>query len=525
MYQDPNKGLAEPFTIHQIQKPEYERYLDAKIKDLTFNKIIEQHNSTIGEITLLLENNDGNKYYSRKFFKKPKIRPERSDNPIQSHENEAWVLEKLSEVKGLEDYVPKLEFRYTDRSSGDMFIIMELLEGRSKQESLGELYSEIQIVSDHTKRYVLEKARIMQVRDSILKIAHFNGLSRDYFCSSKEKSYAQRRELIDFLGNPKDAYRVSSLKEKERLLKHIVRLTHFDHLGGIQGHEFDSSKEGLEKYLSQISSKLNIDLLETINKYYKSRHEGLSLSKFGGTRSRIRLQQGDCRIQHIFKKFCDFEDWGMKEWFYDIATFSSSDLSKLPIEEIPLTASLYLIAESIWGDDSRKVRKKELDEFLKEYRNLDIIKKTTGPDIINLINKIGLETQDANDFTLGFVAGVIENRIITNGAKKKSSPEEMRLFYPYHKLSRDQLYETDLREINDLFNALTEGALVVPLDCCSNPRKAREMFYTLGNMLQRIELIDVPNLNNLRRETSSYSFFMTPQVPYHEKEVKTDKDN
>ncbi|MBT3297423.1 hypothetical protein HN385_00705 [archaeon] len=517
MHQDTKQTQVFPFNLDQIKNIEYETVLGAKIKNLHFDEIIEQHNSTIGKITLDLKDPSGVEYQSKKFFKKPKIRPERSDNAILSHENEAWVLEKLSEVKGLEDYVPELEFRYTDRSSGDMFIIMELLKGQSKQESLGELFTNIQKEENFTKKYLLEKARVMQVRNNIIDIANFNGLVRDHFCSS-DANNRSRQELIDYLGKPKDAYRVRNIKQKDRLLKHLLRIIHFDNFGGLQGKKFESNPEHKDTHLNQVMKKFKIDLLQDLNEYIDLKYSALSLNKYKGTRSRIRLQQGDCRIQHIFDKtFCDYEDFGSWEWYHDIATFTCSDLSKLPIEEIPLTVSLYLIAESIRGDESRKVTKKELRELLKETSNLERIKKTTGQDLIRLINKIGLETTDANDLTLGYVAGVIENRIITNGAKKKSSSEELKLFYPYHDMPRYQLYQTDLNEISELFNALTEGVLVIPLDYCSSPRKARNMFYRLGSILQKTELIDIPNLNNLRKERSGYSFFITPPPNQNEK--------
>ncbi len=191
------------------------------------------------------------------------------------------------------------------------------------------------------------------------------------------------------------------------------------------------------------------------------------------------LQHGDCRVQHILgKKFVDLEQFGLHTKGYDLVTYlnAEGEISAPPPEELPQLLAWFLAHEKANTEGQKKKRKRMLGEIKSRGRSR----------VMELVSQAEHSQLLANYL----VMDVIENLHLDSSNKRYDQVHLDEIIKGIPNYSLEQMRTARLDHINKVFTVVSENNLIWD-SLGEKSAVLRKFFYGMGDLLLRLELMDV----------------------------------
>jgi len=420
------------------------------------------------------------------FFKKSSVKEPTScstEDLAKLNRLEAFVSHLFGRLKS--GFVPQFYGAITQPEHDRYLLFLEYVLKTSAVSEYAQLARRLSNATITEEIYQREKEQLLW-RD-FSQIARFNG-----FCRANSRKITRAAS-----GFFKRSYNYKREVQEERILKYLLYDVYFSSMGGREFWETDGQKgksfdqEQVLKYIQQ-TKKLN--LREKFDHIIALRRK----IKF-----QSRLQMGDCQLHHnLGGTFCDLQDFGEYNQTYDLANYSGEELASPEISKLPLFLAWYFLNEQAISSKSKSVNLEEVEELTQEDEN----------QIRKLREKFIHGTRDPfADFTVSYFVELIEDDIIKNGVRKKYTKTQMDAMtkhYPRNTFPLDKLLQTRVDHLSKIYQFLTpESGVPSFFGKCQEPDAPRKYLHCLGSTLEKLGLIEVPNLESLATGTNYELFF------------------
>ena len=229
----------------------------------------------------------------------------------------------------------------------------------------------------------------------------------------------------------------------------------------------------------------------------------------GFINSIMELQHGDCRLQHNFNgTFCDLEDFGRYPWYRDLVTYTSEEIVTPSVSELPALLAHYFVHRWAYLSPQPPVTRQNAADAA--FQKLEEIEAGQNPERLNKLIREEIGISIFADFLVGCLAGMIEEDIIINGARKKPSREYLdRLLPHYPNYSLEKLQSSRMKHIQKLYSLLTSPDAGYFFQHCSNQEQVMDYFFQMGQLLNDLGLTKIERLVELEplSKGSQYRFF------------------
>ncbi len=487
-----SKMVKPLLDVPDLRRAGLEEKLRAVINGMSIDSSSPQRHSITGVITVKLGNDREERIFYKAFI--PLV--ENNRKYLRNLHNLA-----LREEAYLDNIFEKVDPHLVPERLGSLildprppfFLFLRLLEGQPALEKYIELSRRYQN-GEHQEELYLERRALLLA--DLQQIAHFNGK-----CNSQKNRFSPALE--SFMHVAYQSYKEALPRSIEH---HLKRAVHWKWGGQeyAEGNRRLRNKFSSSKVLKRIRREKELDLRERLQDIFQER-EALAAN------SSLELQHGDCRLQHNFKgRFCDLEDFGYHPPYHDIVTYMSEEIAAPSVGELPSLLAYYLILEKACSSKPSRFTANELS-MLEDYK-----KNNGSVEPLNrlIVDKVG--TPFFADFVVGYLAGIIEDDIRINGARKKLSKESLAQLLPrYPHYTVDRLHRSRMKHIEEIYTLITSPDAAGLFQHCSNREGVISYFFHIGKLLNEVGLTRIDHLENLEKpsKSSQYSlFFSLPTV-------------
>jgi hypothetical protein len=487
------RGRKNPISLDEIRESGIEHNVGYNIRDFRVISIKDQHHSTVGKIELIPESEiDTTSKITKVSFKIHTTVPRedsRSTEPYEIlHRREEANLIALTRTPSTRPMVPKYLGRITRREDERYVFFTEDLGEISAREEFQSLEDRLRGGRNKRAKTIVEGTKRNMLRERAKNIAKFNG-----------RCHAHRTQIIGnfhgFIEEPLDACINKRKLQEKRFVKYAAIVDHYWNVRkrGKSQEKLDTD-EKIEEYIEVMNNKrFGFDFKAKVRDIFEKLYVALGITT--DPRSRIRLQFGDCRLQHDFNgRFCDLEDFGYYPWYQDLMTYTSAEISIPRINDIPRFIVDYLLYNKAYSSKSGTHTISDIEERgkLKHQRETE-----------KLLSE-SFDREEIADFSMGYITGLlIENCLIQDGINKKYSRRLLRHFYPG--LHINEIHTMKMERTKAIYhNIISEsGGFRLPLVYCSNRRLMKECLYEIGNIMREISPTEIPGLDKLANGRSS----------------------
>lgn len=478
------------FDIHDLKKAGLEEKLGKSMEGMHIGTSCPQRHSITGEVIVQLEGGGEEKVFYKAFV--PLV--EQTESYLRNLQGfflrEGMYLDHIFELgSGL---VPERLGRLALDQKPPFFLFIRFLDGQTALEKYIELDCQSRNGEPKKEKHreregALQTALLVDLK----QIARFNGI-----CNLKKDQFSSTLE--GFMHQTYLSYQEALPRSIEH---HLKRAVHWKWGGEeyAKGQRRPSYRFNSSKVLKRIRRERGFDLRERLQDVFQER-EAIAAN------SSLELQHGDCRLQHNFNGvFCDLEDFGYFPPYHDIVTYTSEEIAAPSVGELPALLAYYLIHEKAYSSAPSIFTPEELDEvgnYNAEYINKLIVERVGTPVFA--------------DFVVGYLAGIIEDDIRINGARKKLSKESLAQLLPrYPHYTVDKLHRSRMKHIEEIYTLITSPEATGLFQYCSNRKGVISYFFHIGKLLNEVGLTKIDHLENLEKpsKSSQYSlFFSLPTV-------------
>ena len=476
-------------NIETIKRSGLEETLKKEIVDFKLLQSDSQHNSLTGIILLTFSDGDDRKIFFKNHFRQPTKDDPSGENLFSYHHREGTYLDGIHKINST--LVPELYGTLQDHSKNHYLLFTEHLDGPTSLDKHQEFSRRILSTNDNSEKLEIMAEKLTSLRMDLRQIAKFVGLC-----------HANRNNFPNYLdGLMRGNYERRQVGQIMRLAHYLRRTVHFNEMGGREYFLNNKDKirrrklfeEGkVEKYIRQKKGVHHVYAIKEIFSYRKSVYP--EISELQIKKKRIALQHGDCRLYHNFNgSFCDVEDFGYYPWHHDVVSFTSEEVVRPPVSELPGLLAYYLVFMNAYSSKSNVFTIQELEQIqeLKEVSAHQELER-------KLSTKIKRDT--FSDFVVGYLAGVFEDDIYINGVRKKYTRRKLQKLadqYPGHTV--ESLQDSKLSHVGDIYNFLTSVEAGDLFSHCNNRDQVVNYFFHWGNLLEKLGLIEVNDLGRLEK--------------------------
>lgn len=337
--------------------------------------------------------------------------------------------------------------RLLDHNDPAFILFFEYLDGQTDRDRLIEIAKKGQESEKEKKDFLYEVAK---------KIARFDGLVHAY-----NKAFPEVGESLDIRKESWSAI----------LIDNLLTILNYNKNSG------KDDSQTLEEIKKDLLQK-NINIEQEVNALADLR---------GSLEEKLRLQHGDCRVHHVIgNRFVDLELFSRSYQGRDLVTYCSAEgkIAQPTAEEFPRLLACYLAYEAAYG----------LRQFEERERKIIELNKLNKEEMAGKIRDV----QQYADFMVNILARTIEENLHLDGSNKRYSREHLKTFIkdiPNYSIEDSE--KARLTYTGELFELVANDRAIISL--CTNPQGVREYFYSLGCLLDKLDLIKLgSNLNKLK---------------------------
>ncbi len=491
---------AQELSLQEVRESGLEESLKEEVLTVSPGWFRTLSHSAVGVAELKLKSGKIREVFYKRHISIPS-ETSGSTDPLEVLNSRESVMLNIIYNNINQNLVPRYLGSLGRREEQQFLIITDRLNGKSAQDLLLEVDARKRRAQNDEERAVLDKEQLSLLQEGFRHIAKFNGYCRAY----RGQLFSG---LHEFIGGANEAFEQKSALREMRLRRYLLRIIHFKEMGGREHQENDGQAGELfdeEVVLSYVQQSRGIDVRESLHGICEA--ERKLFPKAG----HIRLQHGDCRIQHDYSgRFCDLEDFGYYTWVHDLVAYTSERVAAPPLQEVPNLLALYYLHEQAYGatkpgEDNRKPRKGGGNS-----RKIRMLEGSDPSQALQHFSQLkGVTKKDFADFVAGYLAGVlVDNDLIIDGVRKKHSRQLLHEMEPG--ISFEEIHQQSPRHIQEIYGFLSSGQAGMVLGNCTERKAVADYFFRLGDLLsERLRLVEIPGLDNLDRlrSASQWDYF------------------